>query len=60
MNMSPEDKAKLRAEQSRNSSRLYRLRKKEFQQQLEAHLDQVKCVLRDCDSVLLPFLFLYM
>jgi hypothetical protein len=42
MNMTPEDKAKLRAEQSRNSSRLYRLRKKEFSQQLEAHLDQVK------------------
>jgi len=40
--MPAEEKAKVRAEQSRTSSRLYRLRKKEFQQHLEQHCDSLR------------------
>jgi len=37
-----EEKARVRAEQSRTSSRLYRLRKKAYQQSLESNIDNIK------------------
>lgn len=40
--MPAEEKARVRAEQSRTSSRLYRLRKKAYQQSLESTIDNLK------------------